>query len=240
MAPGERFDGKVGYGRIFAVDIHSEQRLIFEVRSGKSSKPCIVHAWNNEFQIQTNAQEVEDRHYLIILENASAEQNHGNDLSDEAEEDIIAPQLPLHDGRWFFEIVGTERIASTFFEATLLVGYDVRSSFKADRIQELLYENNRRVMGKFSASFLLPGDRSQWSNAVGDPAPSPETFRLPSSRWSWEDPDWKCVVDSDTDKDGWQYAFDWKPETWDKRNGAITAVRRRKWVRWRKRISPQQ
>lgn len=51
----------------------------------------------------------------------------------------------------------------------------------------------------------------------------------PEDAWMWED-DWKVDINENTDKEGWEYAYDFK-NTFHKKNEKLDYARRRKWFR---------
>ena len=57
---------------------------------------------------------------------------------------------------------------------------------------------------------------------------------MPSPTWSWLTP-WCCQIDETTDKDGWEYSFDFKLSLngWLNQQKLTTYVRRRRWIRLR-------
>ena len=55
---------------------------------------------------------------------------------------------------------------------------------------------------------MLPSDRWKWSNETGKLNCSMQSYTLPSSKYQWIDK-WKIDYNmKESDKEGWQYAFD--------------------------------
>jgi len=95
----------------------------------------------------------------------------------------------------------------------------------------VVYENQRWWPGKSWRQELLPGERPSWSDDLGLVTLCKEDVKLPKGHWEWES-DWKYVVTSKTDEEGWEYASRFKKfEKNDGKNGLLKSVRRRKWVR---------
>ena len=43
--------------------------------------------------------------------------------------------------------------------------------------------------------------------------------------------DWRCIVDTETDPEGWTYAVGLSNKNWTRKEGLFDGVRRRMWVR---------
>jgi len=106
---------------------------------------------------------------------------------------------------------------------------------------DAVYENQRRwsAQGAFAPELLLPGDeRGAWSDSEGRPlrGDGPRGAVLPAG-WEWDDANWR--IDSRdnhrTDSDGWEFASEWG-STWRGRSSGFSMVRRRIWVRTRRRV----
>jgi len=95
----------------------------------------------------------------------------------------------------------------------------------------VVYENQRWWPGKAWRQELLPGERPSWSDELGLITLCKEDVILPTGNWNWES-DWKYVVTSKTDENGWEYASRFKKfENPDRKKSFIQSVRRRKWTR---------
>lgn len=96
---------------------------------------------------------------------------------------------------------------------------------------EQVYEcwENQRLSGERWTSQLLPTDRFAWSDSSGQREMRQEMVHLPSTRWVWRT-NWTVQIDASTDKDGWQYAADFRRSFHPTyRSGNV--VRRRRWFR---------
>jgi len=95
----------------------------------------------------------------------------------------------------------------------------------------VVYENQRWWIGKGWRQELLPGERPSWSDELGLIALCKEDVILPTGNWKWES-DWKYVMTSKTDDNGWEYASRFKKfENPERKKSFIQSVRRRKWTR---------
>lgn len=88
----------------------------------------------------------------------------------------------------------------------------VESAQQDKLVYDVLYENQRGlvlfgVTRMFSASTLLVGDPSPWTDCKGaNTALTPATMQVPDPSWEWVFPAWLVDMTSDTDEDGWQYS----------------------------------
>ncbi|OUM58459.1 hypothetical protein PIROE2DRAFT_16248 [Piromyces sp. E2] len=110
---------------------------------------------------------------------------------------------------------------------------------------EMVFENQRSsVLNNFSSENLQKNDKcGPWSNKYGVPC-SKEDVKLPKSNgWFWMT-DWTIDLKSPNvnKNDGWQYArsFEEKPDNWYSEpikglSSLVGCVRRRIWIRIRKR-----
>jgi Zinc finger, C3HC4 type (RING finger) len=73
-------------------------------------------------------------------------------------------------------------------------------------------------------------DREVWSNLDGTEEVTRDSFALPSAHWRWVS-DWE-IDPTYGDRNGWQYAFDFKSK-WSPHKTAFDFVRRRRWIRTR-------
>jgi len=95
----------------------------------------------------------------------------------------------------------------------------------------VVFENQRWWPGKGWRPELLPGERPSWSDDLGLVALCKEDVGLPTGNWEWES-DWKYVITSKTDEEGWEYASRFKRfEKPDYKRRLVRVVRRRKWTR---------
>jgi len=105
---------------------------------------------------------------------------------------------------------------------------------------EEVWENQRGtvLMGgpRFSANSLLPTDRGHWSDESGNQKIEKDKLQLPTPEWEWVEPNWIIDTRGDVDADGWQYAFNFGLFPWSKNCTVMSYVRRRKWIRSRKRM----
>ncbi|KAJ2466795.1 hypothetical protein GGI03_001916 [Coemansia sp. RSA 2337] len=66
--------------------------------------------------------------------------------------------------------------------------------------------------------------------------PNVHSFQLPDPSWQWVSPRWLIDMTQDVDEDGWQYASRFSSSaTWHGRHSAQGFVRRRRWLRLRRR-----
>uniref|UniRef100_A0A4W4EAH0 Peroxin/Ferlin domain-containing protein n=1 Tax=Electrophorus electricus TaxID=8005 RepID=A0A4W4EAH0_ELEEL len=104
------------------------------------------------------------------------------------------------------------------------------------RHQEVTYENQRWNPIDGFTDTLLPTDRWQWTDELGQNSQPLHSFHLPSENWEWEG-DWyvddeSCGRESSA-TGGWEYAVDF-PTTFSKEKKWNSCVRRRRWLRNRK------
>jgi hypothetical protein len=100
------------------------------------------------------------------------------------------------------------------------------------RIIEECFENevlHPRTTGRMLA-------RERWTSSNGTPRLK-DSFELPDSTWMWDD-DWQVEAGMDdlgrSLTDGWSYALTWDG-TWAAEKGRIDQVRRRRWIRVRRK-----
>ncbi|TIB07836.1 hypothetical protein E3P92_03950 [Wallemia ichthyophaga] len=107
---------------------------------------------------------------------------------------------------------------------------------------EVLYENQRGLFllgtGYFSFKSLLPIDPSPYTNGQGGSSPyTPDTVQPPDPLWEWVHP--HMLVDMSCrrkrDEAGWEYNTWFKSTGWTQHGGPFSYVRRRRWIRLRKR-----
>ncbi|TIC24932.1 hypothetical protein E3Q11_03507 [Wallemia mellicola] len=105
---------------------------------------------------------------------------------------------------------------------------------------EILYENQRGLFlfGTVSFKSLLPIDPAPYTNSQGEPSPyTPESIQPPDPLWEWVHP--HMLVDMSCrrkrDEAGWEYNTWFKNSRWTQCGGPFSYVRRRKWIRLRKR-----
>ncbi|KAJ2812039.1 hypothetical protein H4S07_001676 [Coemansia furcata] len=65
--------------------------------------------------------------------------------------------------------------------------------------------------------------------------PNVHSFQLPDPSWQWVSPRWLIDMTRDVDDDGWQYAARFSA-AWHGRHSAQAFVRRRRWLRLRRRL----
>ncbi|KAI8376065.1 uncharacterized protein BYT42DRAFT_546794 [Radiomyces spectabilis] len=107
-------------------------------------------------------------------------------------------------------------------------------------VYDILYECQRG---------LLQFDPSPWCDADMRYTPmDPKTYQLPDPTWEWVSKDWMVDMTDDVDEDlkmtygaGWQYALKFHGAAWHGNYKHFRSfVRRRRWIRLRHRIQPQQ
>lgn len=109
---------------------------------------------------------------------------------------------------------------------------DTISVFARSADQIVVLENERWLpFGRFSGSNLLLTDPDRWSNGSSRTDSASNIFQLTGIPIT----NWKILVDSGTEEDGWKYAFDFSKSTLQisytygkKKAGQF--VRRREWV----------
>ncbi|CAL4078311.1 unnamed protein product [Meganyctiphanes norvegica] len=107
------------------------------------------------------------------------------------------------------------------------------------RVCEESYENQRYYphAGGFTSN-LLPTDRTNFSSEDGLTDRTRDTINLPTSGWTWEG-QWQLDVAFNgnlLDTEAWTYALDF-PRSYTANKSWYSHVRRRKWVRYRRRIA---
>lgn len=103
-------------------------------------------------------------------------------------------------------------------------------------IQEFVWENQRGSLRQtFSNQSLLPTDPLPWCDDNGKYKPDYKHLELPDPTWEWAT-EWSPAVTKDTDIHGWMYAFNWGT-SWSSTCSSGMYVRRRKWVRLRRKQS---
>ena len=114
-----------------------------------------------------------------------------------------------------------------------------QKSKTAEIIADVIWENQRgsSLFGKakYSARSLLPTDFSPWSNDKGRFVLAKDKFQCPPT---WVNcSDWMVDMEGDVDAEGWRYAFSFgtSPENYSSDSGSVKYVRRRKWLRMRRR-----
>eukprot|EP00760_Papus_ankaliazontas_P036190 PhM_4_TR823/c0_g1_i1/m.4804/K19525/VPS13A_C; vacuolar protein sorting-associated protein 13A/C len=112
-------------------------------------------------------------------------------------------------------------------------GLTASDSFDASPVEDTVafvetYENERDFKLFGWTKKLLPTDRPVWSSRDGKKEQHKDSFVLPHG-WQWAG-DWFLVNDERSDKDGWEYAFDF-PASYHPKKGFTDNVRRRCWKR---------
>ncbi|KAJ2025672.1 hypothetical protein IWW57_003303, partial [Coemansia sp. S610] len=84
---------------------------------------------------------------------------------------------------------------------------------------------------------LHPMDPPPWCDMRMElTLPNVHSFQLPDPSWHWVSPRWLIDMTQDVDEDGWQYASRFSAAaTWHGRHSAQGFVRRRRWLRLRRR-----
>eukprot|EP00898_Chlorokybus_atmophyticus_P001275 jgi/Chlat1/2148/Chrsp17S02730 len=113
-------------------------------------------------------------------------------------------------------------------------------------VVEEVFENQRYIpiKGWGSKGHFLPTDRKHWSWRDG--SHSSEEFVEPPlpEDWSWTS-EWRVETTGHVDKEGWCYASDfpklrYPPSESARKKGILDFVRRRRWVRERRRVPSAQ
>jgi len=93
------------------------------------------------------------------------------------------------------------------------------------------YENQRWWLGKGWCRKMFSDERPAWSDDLGQVPITMDTFNLPNNSWKWEG-EWNYVIGPNTDKEGWEYADNFKAfNSGNSGKSLVNIVRRRKWVR---------
>ncbi|KAJ1861536.1 hypothetical protein LPJ73_000997 [Coemansia sp. RSA 2703] len=84
---------------------------------------------------------------------------------------------------------------------------------------------------------LHPMDPPPWCDQTMKlTLPNVHSFQLPDPSWEWVSPRWLIDMTQDVDEDGWQYASKFSNSSWHGRHSAAKSfVRRRRWLRLRRR-----
>eukprot|EP01136_Pigoraptor_vietnamica_P023596 Opistho-1_new@6525 len=105
----------------------------------------------------------------------------------------------------------------------------------AEAYVEKVYENQRSgLFGGFTTAWLLPTERRAWSDKNGNEMVSKDELQLPDGSWTWAT-EWEVEKRKGVDEEGWEYAVNWNTG-WVDRVNSHTFVRRRKWIRERRRL----
>lgn len=92
-------------------------------------------------------------------------------------------------------------------------------------------ENQRWWLGKGWCRKMFSDERAAWSDDLGQVPITMDSFKLPGDSWKWEG-EWNYVIGPNTDKEGWEYADNWKAfQSGHAGKSLVNIVRRRKWVR---------
>jgi Tfp pilus assembly protein PilF len=115
-----------------------------------------------------------------------------------------------------------------------LTFYEFAKATDAVKVDEV-FENERRatLLSAYTSRHMVRMPR--WSDKSGKRGRRARRARAPAG-WEWIQPKW--IIDrqgADTDEEGWRYAFSWS-STFAGRSGMGTFVRRRRWIRTRRRI----
>ena len=95
----------------------------------------------------------------------------------------------------------------------------------------ITYENERWWLGLGFCTKFFTKDRSNWSDDLGQITLYRDGFKLPGPNWKWGS-SWHYIVDSHTDKKGWEYAGSFEDFNKPKSSKSVLKiVRRRKWIR---------
>ncbi|KAJ1811962.1 hypothetical protein LPJ75_003891, partial [Coemansia sp. RSA 2598] len=88
---------------------------------------------------------------------------------------------------------------------------------------------------------LHPMDPPPWcDSSMKLTLPNVHSFQLPDPSWEWVSPRWLIDMTLDVDEDGWQYASKFSNASWHGRHSAAKSfVRRRRWLRLRRRYRPE-
>ncbi|KAI9228727.1 MAG: hypothetical protein DHS80DRAFT_30544 [Piptocephalis tieghemiana] len=106
---------------------------------------------------------------------------------------------------------------------------------------DIVYENQRGAFvfgsAKFSAKMLNLLDPPAWSDVRNRFSASDlSSLQPPDPTWEWVHPEWRVDMTGDVDAEGWSYAFNFRASEWHGDYRMFRSfVRRRKWIRLRKR-----
>eukprot|EP01119_Soliformovum_irregulare_P004270 TRINITY_DN15269_c0_g1_i1.p1 TRINITY_DN15269_c0_g1~~TRINITY_DN15269_c0_g1_i1.p1 ORF type:complete len:198 (+),score=41.54 TRINITY_DN15269_c0_g1_i1:57-650(+) len=99
-----------------------------------------------------------------------------------------------------------------------------------------IWENQRRLPLPFTSyteKDLVPGERTGWTNATG--FTRSKKF-VDEDGWEWTD---ELHIDKEgADAEGWHYAFNWDFQYTNQHSNINTFVRRRRWIRTRRSLTP--
>ncbi|KAJ1724100.1 hypothetical protein LPJ53_001621 [Coemansia erecta] len=121
-------------------------------------------------------------------------------------------------------------------EAKRLVD-DCRYEYACDVLIECQRGFNFLGKANFSTKLLHPMDPPPWCDQTMKlTLPNVHSFQLPDPSWQWVSPRWLIDMTQDVDEDGWQYASKFSNASWHGRHSAAKSfVRRRRWLRLRRR-----
>ncbi|KAJ2599895.1 hypothetical protein H4R99_003538 [Coemansia sp. RSA 1722] len=153
---------------------------------------------------------------------------------------IISRQIDAESDRHRMASMHAKSMYARIKEAKRLID-DCRYEYACD----VLYECQRgfNFLGKanFSTKLLHLKDPPPWCDtSMKLTLPNVHSFQLPDPSWEWVSPRWLIDMTLDVDEDGWQYATKFSSASWHGRHSAAKSfVRRRRWLRLRRRYTPQ-
>ncbi|KAI9317884.1 hypothetical protein BX666DRAFT_1932415 [Dichotomocladium elegans] len=103
-----------------------------------------------------------------------------------------------------------------------------------------IYDLYRSWTVGYSSKTLLQFDPSPWCDANMQYTPmDPKIYQLPDPAWQWVSKEWMVDMSGDVDEAGWQYALKFHGAVWHGNYKHFRSfVRRRRWVRLRRRLPP--
>ena len=188
--------------------------------------------------------DTQHREYRTGPQSAQKQSATGNSLAGEDTWQGMEPQLaePLAS-EGVSEGASVELVPampSEDFCSTFLREADKHSTFEgleAAVVHEVdeVWENQRCIFSSgFSHENLLPVERGPWTDARGARQSPKDVWECPEG-WEWTT-EWMVEHSEKVDEDGWAYAQSFPaPRGWRQSRSRMSLVRRRRWVRLRRR-----
>ncbi|KAI9258804.1 hypothetical protein BDA99DRAFT_538729 [Phascolomyces articulosus] len=150
-------------------------------------------------------------------------------------------QRPFRVSKSFRELIRKPRQQKHQHDLTLpLPSLPDDAGSPDDYVYDILYECQRGSwMVGYSSKTLLQFDASPWCDANMEYTPmDTKTYQLPDPTWQWVSKEWMVDMSNDVDEAGWQYSLKFHGAVWHGNYKHFRSfVRRRRWIRLRRRLS---